>query len=371
MRRYLIPILGVLLSICLFFPGVFAEWVYASLPEPIETPIGLSVEKFTYPPFYITNINVAGGTYASSSAVKTGDTNAKFDITLNNNTSSTVVAEVTFYNGSDVSYYYNKTEALSTNNEKIIYEVSGISQKEEVPSKTYKTLTVTFKYSSNNTSNRTVLSELHFNFVVDKDSIGIVAAQTAVTRFADVLNDVVSENSYQTLEDYMNDRGSNASTVSYVGNVSGANDSDSKFIQQLFTNEFLNMDLDGDGKSEPITLMIKRENLDNDSSTGDDYTYKGLFGSNRTVRGAEMTIYITSEGFKSSSLTVYAATFTKLEGTDKWIQVVPLTRGTADANNYSTGAFGTDNSFNTDTWRSSDGKTIDSLVQTAMSKLNK
>ena len=366
MRRLIISLIGLLLLICLLVPGVFAQWIYYTDPEPIQIAIQHSMVRITYPPFYITNIEITGGSYGNASFVKTDDTDAKAVITLNNNTSSTVVAEVTFYNGSDVSYYYNKTETISSSNNKITYEVSGISQKEEVPSKTYKTLNVIFKYSGSDTSSRSLTSELHFNFVIDKSSIGIVAAQTAVTRFGDVLNNVIFENSYQTLEDYMNNRGSNFSTVSYVGNVSGANDSDSKFMQELFTNEFLNMDLDGDGKSEPITIMIKREDLDDNAQTGDSYTYKGLLG-NRTENGAEMTIYITSEGFSSSKLVVYAATFTKLQGSSEWIQIVPLTKGTATANNYNSGIFGTKNSFNTDSWESDNGKSMESLVKAAMS----
>ena len=368
MRKHLLSIISVLLLLSLLVPGAFADWVYRTPPTPIDAPIASSIRLFNYPPFYITQINVIGGNFASADITKTADTDSLADITLQNSTSSTVVAEVTFYNGSDASYYYDKTETISTNNENIVYEVSGVSQKEEVPSNTFKTLTVTFKYNANNTSKRTISSELHFNFVVDKDSIGIVAAQTAVTRFADILNNRVSENSYQTLEDYMNNRGSNFSTVSYVGNVSGASDKDSTFMQQMFTNEFLNMDLDGDGKSEPITIMIKRENLDSDVNTGDSYTYKGLFGISRTENGVEMTIYITAEGFSKSTVVVYAASFTKLAGSDAWIEVVPLAKGKADANNYSSGILGTDNSFNTDSWESDSGDTIDELFKEAIKK---
>jgi hypothetical protein len=115
--------------------------------------------------------------------------------------------------------------------------------------------------------------------------------------------------------------------------------------------------------------MIKRENLDGNSQTGDEYVYKNLLGINQTVYGAEMTIYITSEGFSSNTLTVYAATFTKLNGSDTWIEVVPLTKGTATANRYSFG-FGGNNSFNTDTWKSDNKETMDTLTERAMASLN-
>ena len=124
------------------------------------------------------------------------------------------------------------------------------------------------------------------------------------------------------------------------------------------------MDLDGDGKTEPITMMIKRENLDDSTATGTSYTYTS--GSrNYTVHGVEMTLYITSkdlDGIRSgASVEVYAATFTILPGQGQWVQVVPLTKGTASANNYS--GWGSANSFNTDTWKSDSGKTMSQLMK--------
>jgi hypothetical protein len=63
---------------------------------------------------------------------------------------------------------------------------------------------------------------------------------------------------------------------------------------------------------------------------------------------------------------VYAATFTKLPGATEWTELVPLTKGKADANNY--GGWGSANSFNTDTWVSDGGKTINTLVAEAKRK---
>jgi hypothetical protein len=371
MRSVTGKLIALLLLICLTVTGVSATWVYIAPPTEMQESVGSQLGSFTYGAFYITKKEIKGGSYSSASFRELGDVNIEADITLNKNTASSLILDVTFYNNTDVTYYYNETRTVSTDNKSIGYTVSGIEQKEAVPAKSFKTLTVTFEYTGSNVSDAELLSELHFNFVVDKDSIGIVAAQTAVTRFKDILNNVVSPNSYQLLEDTMNKRGTNSSSVSYIGNVSGAKDADSTFIQSIFTEEFLTMDLDGDGKSEPITLMIKRENLDGNVETGDEYTYSTLFGSKRTVQGVEMTIYITSEGFDKSSLDVYAATFTKLYGENEWIQVVPLTKGKADANKYSFSLLGGNNSFNTDTWLSGEGsKTMDTLTVEAMKELN-
>ena len=376
MRMRVLPLLAValLLAVCLTVSGVSAAWVYyEGDAEPISNNVSsTSMGSFHYGLLYITKAEITGGAYQQATVTKTDDVNLSANVTLNKSTSSTAVAEVTFYNSTDVSYYYNKTETVSTNNNAIQYEVTGIEQKEEVRSKTFKTVTVTFSYSGSNTSSSALLSELHFNFVVDKDSIGVVVAQTAVGRFQDILNNVVAADSYSTLENAMDNRGGSfnkASAVTYIGNVAGSSSGDSATLNGLFGAEFMSMDLDGDGKSEPITMMVKRENLDNDLATGDSYSYTS-WGREYTVSGVEMTIYITAQNLSNVSsgadVTVYAAVFTLPANGTQWIQIVPLTKGVADANNYN--GWGDANSFNTDTWRSDANMTIETLVSENLAK---
>lgn len=359
-----------ILLMLLSFTGVHATWLYAntdSIDKSVEVPV--SVGEFSYGMFYIARTSIAGGSYQSAQIVKTADLDLQADITLNADTASSVTVTVSFYNNTDVSFYYNKTESLSWSNDDIAYTVSGIETKDEVPPKSFKTITVTFAYAGNGYSNASLSSSLRFHFVVDKNSITGVVAQTAVDRFRDILNNKVSSDSYQTLENAMNDRDglNKGSAVTYIGNVSGSSSSDSQLIQSLFGTEFMSMDLDGDGKAEPITMMIKRENLDGSASTGDSYTYttSNWWGSSEshTVDGAEMTLYITAEtlsGTSGKTVVVYAASFTKLPGSDTWTDLVPLTKGTAKTNNY--GGYGSANSFNTDTWTSESGETIRELV---------
>ena len=361
----------ILLVVCMVVPSVGATWVFYENPLPAYENMLVGLKAFAYGPFYITKIEQVGGDYSSATTLKIADTDVESNVTLSNSTSSTVVYNITFYNSTDVSYYYKDTQVLSWDNDGITYTVTDIEQKEEVPAKTYTSLTLTYKYENGVPTDKDLLAKLHFNFVVDKESIGVVVAQTAVNRFEQILNNKIFDNSYEVLENTMNAHGSNSSIVTYIGNVAGATNADSKFIEEMFTSEFLQMDLDGDGKSEPITIMIKRENLDSDETTGDDYTYTegGWFGNTtyKTVKGVEFTIYITSEGFSSRTLNVYASTFTKLPGGNEWIEVVPLTKGTATANNYN--GWGASNSFNTDTWKSTDGKTMDTLATEAIKKL--
>ena len=361
----------IFLLFTLAISGVSAKWIYLSYPENVEKEISSTTTVFRYGTFYITEAKISDGSYESAEVSKTADLDISSTVKLNTDNKSSVLVEVTFYNNTDVSYFYSEAQTTSHNNNSITYTVSGMEKKEEVPAKSFKTIYITYAYAASNTSNSELLSSIHFSFVVDKESIGGVVAQTAVDRFRDILNNKVFEDSYDTLDNAMSNRSgfNKASAVTYIGNVSGSSNADSTVIKNLFGEEFMSMDLDGDGKSEPITLMIKRENLDGNSQTGDDYTYKNLIGISQNVYGAEMTIYITSEGFSSNTLTVYAATFTKLSGSDTWIEVVSLTKGTATANRYSIG-FGSNNSFNTDTWKSDNKETMDTLVERAMTSLS-
>ena len=364
-RYFACIIIGIFLIVCIGFTGVYAVWNYFKPALPQENNVSLGMSSFKYGTLYITKVNVDSGAYIEAVSKKTGDVNISADVVLNNDSGSAVTVAVTFYNRTDVSYYYNKTETVSWNNDSIKYTVSGIEQEDEVPSKTYKTVYVTFEYSGNNVSDGSLLSELHFNFVVDKDSIGGIVAQTAVDRFRDILNNKVFDGSYDMLVDAMNNRSgwNKASAVTYIGNVSGSSSQDSQVIETLFGQEFMSMDLDGDGVVEPITMMVKRENIDGNLNTGADYTYTNR-NTQYTVSGVEMTLYITSENLdrvsSGRSVVVYMASYTKLEGEQEWTQLIPLTKGTASANNYS--GFGSANSFNTDTWKSDNGQTIEELV---------
>lgn len=370
LNKLLSLIVCVFIALSLSVSGVFALWHYWGASESGDGLLSTSISEFKYGTIYITKVVAIDGDYSNTSIKKVSELNIGGELTLNSKSDSFVSYAVTFYNSTDVSYYYNETQVVSWDNDKIGYTVSEIGQKDEIPAKTYKTINVTFGYNTNDVSEAMLSSTLHFNFVIDKESIGGIVAQTAVDRFRDILNNKVAPDSYETLENAMTNRSgwNKASAVTYIGNVSGSNSSDSKVIGTLFGAEFMSMDLDGDGKAEPITIMIKREDLDGNNSTGAEYTYTS-WGREYTVSGAEMTIYITSENLDNvsngQSITVYAATFTKAYGSQEWVQLIPLTKGAAEANNYD--GYGGANSFNTDTWVNDEGKTIEQL---ALANLN-
>jgi len=371
MRQGLFKYISLILvmTILLSFTGVYATWIYVDPDtQDVSTEIPTTLGEFRYGMLYITKYAAKGGSYSSAQITKTEDLDVQIDVTLNKNTNSTAVFEVTFYNNTSASFYYNKTETVSSNNTTIDYTVSGIESKDEILPYSFKTVQVTFAYIGNNTSAPSASFALHFNFVVDKNSITDVVAQTALDRFNDILNNKAFENSYAYLVNSMDSRSglNKASAITYIGNVSGSNSADSQAIKTLFGDEFMSMDLDGDGKAEPITMMIKRENLDGNTSTGDSYTYES-WGRETTVHGVEMTLYITAENPEDvSNPVVYAAVFTKAAGSDTWTLLLPLTKGSAKSNNYS--GFGSANSFNTDTWKSVENENIETLVSKQLSQ---
>lgn len=330
------------LVLLLSIGGVYATWTYGTPPAPEETTIPVKLSNFHYADIYIIKI-----TPKDSGLTKTDHTKVSATVSAGDR------FEITFYNGSNVSYYYKEAETLSGN---AVYTVSGIVEKEEVPAESYKTVTVTFPAGGS--------AEIFFHFVVDKDSIGEVVAHTAVDRFREILN---TDADYTFLTNAMDEDDDDKSKVTYIGNVAGADSGDSATINTLFGDEFMSMDLDGDGKPERITMMIKREDLDGNGNTGDSYSYtSGWFNpTTTTVTGAEMTLYITAQDLSNvrngTDITVYAAVFTKYPGEDEWVELMPLTIGVADANNYNGwGSYA--NSFNTDTWKSDGGQTLRQIV---------
>ena len=74
------------------------------------------------------------------------------------------------------------------------------------------------------------------------------------------------------------------------------------------------------------------------------------------------SLYITADPLTTAgaSVPVYVVVYTKDRNSNTWYQLGTTYKGTATVVSY-VGGSGT-GSFNTDTWRSTDGKTIEDLV---------
>ena len=188
-----------------------------------------------------------------------------------------------------------------------------------------------------------------------------------IQRFLQILN---TSNSYDALADAMSDNydsSKGAWTASYIGNVAGSSSDDTTLLLELFDGE---LSLEVNGTPVEVTCIVKRENIDGNTSTGD--TYRVGYTS---FRGCEMTLYLTTANFDYLSYNdyppVYAMVFTKSSQNAEWTQVgEEMYEGTAQVVGYAGGT--TTGSFDTGTWRSSlayhgipSGATISTLIQAA------
>ena len=193
---------------------------------------------------------------------------------------------------------------------------------------------------------------INFQFGINLESEA--AARNAVhDKFLDILNTTVT---YEELVDRLDDKydGNQEWTSNYIGNVSSAVDADSMTVETLFAGQ-LNMIIDG--KITPASVLIKHENLDNDYTTGDDYSVVNNQGQTVTYRGCEMTLYLTTDPLDTpnSWAPVYVTVFTcdrDSEGNlSDWYPIGDTYVGEANIVGYN-GANGGTGSFVTDNWRS-------------------
>lgn len=192
---------------------------------------------------------------------------------------------------------------------------------------------------------------INYKFGVNVDSVGDVALDAALIRFGEILNDTSEGGAYETLTDKIDDKyDGTAWKANYIGNVVDAHNNDTETINSLFEGK---LSLTIDGVVTNVTVLIKRENLDNNTQTGDDYTatYNGYSTSGS---GCEMTLYMTTDALQSGSPVIYAAVFTCDRNEDgsysRWYMIGDKYVGTASIVGYE-GSY-VSGSFDTGTWRS-------------------
>ncbi len=201
---------------------------------------------------------------------------------------------------------------------------------------------------------------LNYNFGIHVDSMGDMALDRVLIRFGEILN---TQSTYQDLITHIDDKFKDQEWQSnYIGNVFGAHNEDTKTIERLFGDS---LSLTIDGVTKNITLLIKRENIDNNTSTGDRYgvTYPGQWQPTY-YSGCEMTLYMTANDLDRvvepgeyndrDQADVYVAVFTcqsNANGTlfSDWYQIGDVYKGIAPIVSYDGGAGGT-GSFVTDNW---------------------
>lgn len=351
--------LNVLVCIVLSFSFLFISLGYASLSDTltiqgqakIDIPSGIyiiSMERSSS-----SRLDVENSTYLAYSTTL----DSSLSKTTRNRT-GTVTYKLVVFNNTSYEYAYRDVyyqEGLESNNSigsgitvSCSLDNASAANKKIAPGAT-KELTVTYTLGTSLSQNTTFRTIVNLRFGINVDSLA-QAHNVLMEKFAEILN---SASSYAELTDKINDKfdGNQEWTSNFIGNVDGSHTADSVTMNSLFGGR-LQMVI-GD-QQQTVTALIKHEPIDGDDTTGDSYTVTYNNGSQQTRVGCEYTIYLTTATLDSWSFnsypTVYAAVFTRDQGTTEWYMKGLLFQGTARVVGYMGEESG--GSFDTGTWRS-------------------
>lgn len=303
-----------------------------------------------------------GNSTGTLSSVKYLSSIMNSTINLGNANNAKVTIKVTVYNNANEAYGFNAvkygTSIDDYSNSNVEYTLTDLERYS--PSKktgtvvevgAFHTFYITFNYvDGNKITDTTLTSILNFEFLPLTEITEDVTVSTisgVLDRFKEVLN---TTSDYNTLINQMNDTVSwwesimsgGRSDNSYIGTVVGSTTDDTGVLEGLFLgNLYINID----GKKVDVTIMIKRENVDNNRNTGDS-------------SGNEMSIYMTSANLTTNGVQVpcYAGVFTRTKDSSgnysEWDIVGEMFTGSATVNGYN--GTGSGGSVNTDTWRQND-----------------
>ena len=315
-KRYTILAMVVLLCMtCFIAVG------YAALSDNLSVTGSVDVEGKPYRGVYITAVSIA----ASSNVPNSENT---FQLPTNHITTvdptrsgGSITYKITVFNNTDVTYWYigprltndyNQNSLVGSNNGITITtkdHVSDTSQtfnsEDWIPAQTSRDFYVTYTYGSNAQSVCKTMINFHFDIKMD----------AVHDEFLAVLNNAKSLDSYEQLKAVFEQ------VYASTGGVSISTESHPDVFASLFEDLMVNID----GVERQASVVIRRENLDKDTTTGDNYN-----GGSKS--GCEYTLYITVESLTPGTRpTVYAIAYS--EGADKmgddWYQVGELYEGTA------------------------------------------
>ncbi|MBQ9807107.1 MAG: hypothetical protein IJW49_11470 [Clostridia bacterium] len=284
-----------------------------------------------------------------------GSGTATYQVTVLNNTNLTYSYRGLYYQTSLSGYNGNDYISTSNGNRKIGVVCSlanASSENKKVAPGDTLTFTVTYTVGQSLSSNTDWKTLINFQFGINVD--GEEEALAVVEeKFLNILNTTTT---YEQLIDSLDNKfdGRQEWTSNYIGNVTGSSSADSMAVNTLFAGQ---LQITVGAEQMDATVLIKHENLDGDTSTGDDYVATNT--SNGGVfrgYGCEMTLYLTIDPLTSAGdyVPVYAVVFTcdrdengNIVG--DWYRVGSTYAGEANVVTYD-GGNGT-GSFVTDNWR--------------------
>ena len=367
MRRLLKYVLCIVLSLSFCFLTLGYSAITGKLvvrgTAKLEIPEGLFIKNISRDG-NPTRLDVYNGTHTphsttvTTSLSKTSNNSSgsvKFKVVVINNTKYDYAYRGLYYQ-SDLEGYHNNYVSTSNSNSKIGVVVNFPKGK-VVPAGDELIFEVTYTIGS---SSRTFPAAQTFNTMLNfQFGINVETEEEAIEavhgKFRDILNTATT---YETLYTNIDNKfdGYQEWTSNYIGNVGDATADDAMIINTLFAGQ---LQIIINGVSTPATVIIKHENLDGNTMTGDDYVAEnkdngGVFRG----YGCEMTMYFTIDSLSKSngSAPVYVTVYTcdRDEAgniASEWYQIGDTYLGNAPIVSYNGTAGGT-GSFVTDNWLS-------------------
>ena len=282
-------------------------------------------------------------------------TTVTYTVTVLNNTSLTYSYR-DFYYQTNLQGYSTNNSISNKANDRYLYvkcELDGASadEKKVAPGETLE-FEVTYTFGKYMDTSKDLNTLINFRFGINVDGER-EALEVIESKFLDILNTTTT---YEQLIDALDNKfdGRQEWTSNYIGNVKGSSSADSVAVNTLFAGQLQIMV----GKENmDATVMIKHENLDGNTLTGDDYvaTNQNNGGVFRGY-GCEMTLYLTVDQLNKAGayVPVYAVVYTcdRDENGNQisdWYRIGSTYAGTANVVTYD-GGNGT-GSFVTDNWR--------------------
>ncbi len=321
---------------------------YASVVERLSISGSAAYKEKPFEGVYITEVSFvssSGATNVSASYLKPTNFNSVVRVS---SSSSSITYKITVYNNTELHYWYinpdwdNGYESNSligdsggvsvTTKDKASDSGATFNTDDWIPPMTSRDFYVTYTFGSRAQSVGYVTTLVNFKFGIKMDAVH--------DEFLAVLNDKISTLGYNYITEVFDDKYAEDRTT-VIGNVG----EDKEIFDKLFgSNPTVNID----GTEKPVTIMIRRENVD-DRLTGDSYS-----GTANAPTGCEYTVYITTDDLSNSGGTakVYAITYT-CDPNGNWYQLAQLYEGTANIQDYDSSMSGHQGSFNVNSWTAS------------------
>ena len=328
-----------LLLVLLAVPGVFAAWQYCHTPPaPLNVLIPKNMSAFEeYKGVCITSVEVVSTSGASVTDSDFAIPAVHKSTVKPNRNGGSVTYKIKLYNNTDVNYWYieydhptelgqnalvNASQGITiTMKDHLSDTAATFDSNDWIPPQTERDVYVTYTYGANAQASCTTSISFRFNVKID----------SVQDEFLAILNGTVSKDPYLTLVEIFN------SLYAASGKTAISTASHPKVFEDLFGDLKVNID----GEEKTAAVVIRRDNLDNDTVSGDDYSGSG-------PKGCEYTLYITVESpSPGESATVYAISYSNSASGmgDNWDQVGELYEGTAPVNQ--------DGSIDYENWRAS------------------